>query len=74
MSARSLPSPIPSDLGQAVLALTERVRTLTEKVEALESQSGRMMPADYRVSTLPDGSLVIRRVSTGNSAVVTPPL
>ena len=74
MSARDLPSAIPADLGEAVLALTRRVAELEAEVRALQAERGRWLPGDYRFAMGTFGDIHIRRVSSQNVEAVTGPL
>lgn len=74
MSARDLPSAIPADMGEAVLALSRRITELEAEVKALQAERGRWLPGDYRFVMGTFGDIYIRRVSSQNAQAVTGPL
>jgi hypothetical protein len=51
-------------------AVADRITRTEERISALESHAGQSLPPDYRFETNEAGQLVIRRVSTGDTAVI----
>lgn len=51
-------------------ALGARLGGLERRLRNLEERSGQSLPADYRFETDDDGRLIVRRVSTGDTAVI----
>lgn len=72
MSNRQSIPPLPTSRDAALETMARKVAALDEKVRSLEARHG--LPADLRVSLNDDGEVVVTRVTTGNTATITPPL
>lgn len=72
MSDRRRVRPMPTTQAEALAAAWELIGVLEGRVADLEARTGAL-PGDYRYEETPAG-ILIRRVSTGGTAVVVPPL
>ena len=59
-------------MGAILEALLHRLGRVERSVRTLQGQRGQSLPADWRFGTDDEGRLIVRRVSTGETFVLTP--
>jgi hypothetical protein len=72
VSSRKQIIELPSDPVQAITALAKMLAEQRQQIEALEARHG--LPGDLRVSINEAGEVVVTRVTSSNTATITPPL
>lgn len=71
MSSRDRGASTGSGVAAVLEAVLARVVRVERAVRDLQSQRGQSLPAGWRFGTNSDGELVVRRVSTGETHILT---